>query len=227
MKTTNPLSRLFGPNPFSLLKSHMRVVMSCAEEMTGLFQAVIDGDQDRVQTIQEKIFAIEAEADVIKREVRQHLPRTILLPVNRADLIDLLNMQDKIANTTQDVAGLVVERHMSVPDGIKDYLMPFVEECLAVCRHAATIIEELDELLETGFSGPEAQTVSDMIDRLNKLEDSSDQKGMAMSRALFQHEDVLSPVSVIFWYRLIEWIGDTADHAEAVGERLQLMIDLR
>lgn len=227
MKTTNPISRLFGPNPFSLLKSHMRVVLSCAEELTGLFQAVIDGEQERVVSIQEKVFAIEAEADAIKKQVRQHLPRTILLPVNRGDLIDLLNMQDKIANSAQDVAGLVVERRMNVPDGIKEYLMPFVSDCLAVCRHAATIIEELDELLETGFSGPEAHSVSEMIDRLNELEDASDRSGMAISHALFQHEEDLSPVSVIFWYRLIEWIGDTADHAEAVGERLQLMIDLR
>lgn len=227
MKSTNPLSRLFGPNPFGLLKSHMRVVISCAEKLPALFEAVLAGKQDDVETVQMEIFRIEAEADALKREVRQHLPRTILLPVNRADLIDLLNMQDKIANATQDIAGLVVERQMTVPEGIQEYLMPFVETCLDVCRQSATIIEELDELLETGFSGPEAQSVSDMIDQLNLLEDTSDEKGMAISRALFKHEDDLSPVSVIFWYRLIEWIGDTADHAEAVGERLQLMIDTR
>jgi len=227
MKSTNPLSRLFGPNPFSLLKSHMRVVISCVEKLPALFEAVMAENQAEVERLQGEIFAIESEADTIKKEVRQHLPRTILLPVNRADLIDLLILQDKIANTAQDVAGLVVERRMTVPEGIRDHLMPFVETCLAVCHHAATIIEELDELLETGFSGPEAHSVSDMIDQLNKLEDRSDDQGMAISRALFKHEDELSPVSVIFWYRLIEWIGDTADHAEAVGERLQLMIDLR
>lgn len=205
----------------------MRVAISCAEKLPELFDAVIRADQATVDRVQEEIFVIESEADAIKREVRQHLPRTILLPVNRADLIDLLNLQDKIANTTQDIAGLVVERKMTVPEGIREHLMPFVKTCLEVCRHSATIIEELDELLETGFSGPEARTVSDMIDRLNKLEDQSDEMGMAISRALFAREDELDAVSVIFWYRLIEWIGDTADHAEAVGERLQLMIDLR
>jgi predicted phosphate transport protein (TIGR00153 family) len=106
MKTTNPLSRLFGPNPFSLLKSHMRVVISCTEKLPSLFEAVLAGQQDQVEVIQKEIFRIEAEADTLKREVRQHLPRTILLPVNRADLIDLLTMQDKIAHATQDIAGL-------------------------------------------------------------------------------------------------------------------------
>ena len=105
MKTTNPLSRLFGPNPFSLLKSHMRVVIACASKMSGLFEAVMANDSAVVERIQKEIFALEAEADAIKKDVRKHLPRTILLPVNRSDLIDLLNMQDKIANTTQDIAG--------------------------------------------------------------------------------------------------------------------------
>ena len=102
-----------------------------------------------------------------------------------------------------------------------------MDDCLRVCHQAATIIEELDELLETGFSGPEAKSVSDMIDQLNLMEDTSDESGMAILRALFKYEDELNPVSVMFWYRLIEWIGDTADHAEAVGERLLLMIDNR
>ena len=85
-------------------------------------------------------------------------------------------------------------------------------------------MEEMDELLETGFSGPEARKVSAMIDELNEIEHQSDQTGAAVSKALFAHEDQINPVSVIFWYRLLEWIGDTADYAEAVGNRLRLMI---
>jgi len=224
MKTTNPLSRLFGANPFSLLKKHMRVALSCAEELPLLFDALLKGDHEEVLRRKENIFKLEQDADDLHKEVRQHLPRTILLPVNRRDLLDLLEMQDKIADVSQDVAGLLVERRMSVPEGIRDHMMPFVDECIKVCRHAATIVEELDELLETGFAGPEAESVSKMIDKLNEMEDVSDVKGMEIGRALFKYEEHMNPVSVIFWHRLIEWIGDTADYAEAVGNRLRLMI---
>jgi len=224
MKTTNPLGRLFGPNPFSLLKEHMRVALSCAEELPGLFQALLDGDRTEVKRRKDLIFTLEQDADDIHKKVRQHLPRTFLLPVNRRDLLDLLEMQDKIADVTQDVAGLLVERQMTVPDGIQGHIMPYVEECIKVCRYGASIVEELDELLETGFSGPEAVSVSSMIDTLNEMEDVSDERGMDIARALFKFEDQMNPVSVIFWHRLIEWIGDTADYAEAVGNRLRLMI---
>jgi hypothetical protein len=47
---------------------------------------------------------------------------------------------------------------------------------------------------------------------------------MALVTALFAHEDDMSPVSVMFWYRLIHWIGNLADDAERVGNRLLLLI---
>ena len=41
---------------------------------------------------------------------------------------------------------------------------------------------------------------------------------------LFAQEDNMKPVSVMFWYQLIQWIGDLADYAEKVGDRLRLLI---
>ncbi|HAY37296.1 MAG: TIGR00153 family protein [Bacteroidetes Order II. Incertae sedis bacterium] len=227
MLGTSPLSRLFGKNPFSLLKQHMRVSLACAEELPDLFKALEAGDQAKVAELKDSIFKLEADADLLHREVRQNLPRTFMLPVNRRDLLDLLEMQDKIADVTQDIVGLLFERQMALPEGIKDHIHPYVEDCLNVVRHGASIIEEMDELLETGFSGPEADKVSAMIDELNTIEDQSDESGIAISSALFKFEDQMNPVSVIFWHRLIEWIGDTADYAEAVGNRLRLMISAR
>ena len=227
MLGTNPLSRLFGPNPFNLLKEHMRIALSCAEQLPALFEAVKAGDGKTFEALKNEIDRLENEADAIHKKVRQNLPKTFLLPVDRRDLLDLLDTQDKIANITQDIAGLMMERQMTIPPGIADPLTPFVHECIEVVRYCATIMEEMDELLETGFSGPEAKKVSEMIDRLNEIEQASDDTGAAVSKALFLCEKNLDPVTVIFWYRLLEWIGDTADYAEAVGNRLRLMITHR
>jgi hypothetical protein len=34
----------------------------------------------------------------------------------------------------------------------------------------------------------------------------------------------MKPVSVMFWYQMIVWIGDMADYAEKVGDRMRLLI---
>ena len=205
----------------------MRIALECAEQLDPLFQAILQGKKAEVLEYQVQIDRLEGEADEIFKEVRKHLPRTFMLPVDRRDLLGLLDMQDKIANVTQDIAGLLIERQMGIPEGIKEPLMPYVTECIGVVRHAASIMEEMDELLETGFAGPQALRVSGMIDELNEIEHQSDLTGIAVSKALFAHEDEINPVSVIFWYKLLEWIGDTADYAEAVGNRLRLMIAAR
>jgi uncharacterized protein Yka (UPF0111/DUF47 family) len=45
-----------------------------------------------------------------------------------------------------------------------------------------------------------------------------------LSFRLFLHEDEIKPVSVMMWYQLIQWVGDLADYAEKVGDRLRLLI---
>lgn len=146
------------------------------------------------------------------------------MPVDRRDLLDLLGMQDSIADTAQDIAGLLVERDMQVPAGMADDLRQLVARCVDAVNQAGLLIGELDELVETGFRGREAETVEGMIEKLNLIEDDTDKLGMALSQSLFAQEDSLKPVSVIFWYELIQWIGDLADYAEKVGDRLRLLI---
>jgi len=63
-----------------------------------------------------------------------------------------------------------------------------------------------------------------MLTALNDAEDETDELGIELARALFEHEDTLKPVSVMMWYRIIEWIGDLADYAEKVGDHLRLLI---
>ena len=75
-----------------------------------------------------------------------------------------------------------------------------------------------------GFRGREASDVEALLEELNTLEDKTDEMGIALVGSLFAMEDDLKPVSVIFWYQMLQWIGDVADNAENVGERMRLLI---
>ena len=224
MPSTNPLANLFGKSPFSALQGHMRVVLECVHEMPGLFEALAKGDHKEVTAIKDTIFEREEEADRIKNELRNRLPKSLFMPVDRRDLLEVLQMQDSIADTAQDIAGLLVERPMELPEFMQEPMFALTQRCVDVCEKSAEIIEELDELLAMGFRGREATRVEEMVTALNSLEDETDQLGLELSRRLFQHEDEIKPVSVMMWYQLIQWVGDLADYAEKVGDRLRLMI---
>ena len=224
MSSTNPFANLFGKSPFSALQVHMRVVLECVHQMPPLFEALAKGDHEEVVAVKDIIFEKEAAADTIKNEMRNRLPKSLFMPVDRRDLLEVLQMQDSIADTAQDIAGLLVERPMELPDFMQEPMLALTQRCVDVCEMSAKIIEELDELLAMGFRGKEATRVEEMVTALNKLEDETDELGIELSRRLFQHEDEIKPVSVMMWYQLIQWVGDLADYAEKVGDRLRLMI---
>ena len=221
-KITIPM--LFGKSPFTALQTHMREVVDCARDVQPLIQALADGDQAEVDKVKNRIFEREAKADEIKNELRLHLPKSLFMPVDRRDLLEILHLQDTIANRAQDIAGLLFERRMTIPPFMQEPLIALTARCIDTCEHSLSVIEELDELLALGFRGREAEKVNDMLKELNDVEDETDELGIALARALFDHEDEMKPVSVMMWYQLIEWIGDLADYAEKVGDRLRLLI---
>jgi predicted phosphate transport protein (TIGR00153 family) len=224
MSNGNTFSKLFGQSPFTALQDHMRVVVECAREVQPLIEALAADDQEQVIQLKDRIFEREAEADRIKHELRAHLPKSLFMPVDRRDLLEVLLLQDTIANVAQDIAGLLIERKMSIPDFLRDPLIELTARCVDTVEHAAKVIEELDELLAIGFRGREVDSVDQMLKELNLIEDETDELGIALARALSDHEDELKPVSVMMWYQIIEWVGDLADYAEKVGDHLRLLI---
>lgn len=215
---------MFGPSPIKPIEQHMHKVHTCAKVLTPFFNAVITNNWHQAASLHEEIHRLEKEADQMKKDLRLHLPSGLFLPVPRTDLLELLHYQDKIANKTKDIAGLVMGRKMTIPQSIEPLLSPFVETCINASRQACKAINELDELLESGFRGNEVKIVEEMIVQLDHLEHQSDEMLVKIRSEIFELESSLSPVDAIFLYQVIEWIGQLADSAQTVGGRLQILL---
>jgi predicted phosphate transport protein (TIGR00153 family) len=113
---------------------------------------------------------------------------------------------------------------MPVPEPLRAPLLDLCRAVLRTCDGSVEAIDRLDELMELGFRGREAERVEEMIDRVCQLEGETDRLGIVVTRELFRIEDRVSPVDVLFWYQLIDWIGNLADNAEKVANRLRLLI---
>ena len=224
MAIGNPFGNLFGKSPFLPIQQHMAKAHSCAETLITFIQATLDNDWDKAAEQQRQISVLENEADDMKRSVRVNLPKSLFLPVPRSDLLDMLSMQDKIANCAKDIAGLMLGRKINLPEIIADDMLEYVKDSVAASAQALKAINELDELLETGFSGREVNVVESMIEELDRLENHTDKLQVAIRSALFSVEHELPPVEVMFLYKIIDRIGDLADRAQQVGSRLEVLI---
>lgn len=220
----NPFVSLFGRSPIGPMQEHIAKAYECAAKLVPFFQAVMAEDWERVEQVQQEMVRLEKEADKLKRDVRIHLPKSLFLPVPRSDLLELLSVQDKVANRAKDIAGLMLGRKMSIPQQLQPIIMPYVQRTVDACAQALTAMNELDEILETGFGNREVARVTAMIEELEDIEHDTDRMQIEVRRNLYKIEKELPPVDVIFLYTIIEWIGDVADRAERVGNRLEQLL---
>ena len=63
--------------------------------------------------------------------------------------------------------------------------------------------------------------IENMIDESHQIEHDTDEIQIDVRKTLFAMEKDISPVDVIFLYKMIQWTGDLADNAEQVGNLLQ------
>ena len=221
---SNPLSMLFGKSPIRPLQKHMCVVTSCAAELSDFFQAAVAGDWVRAEAHYDSICNLENQADDIKRELRLQMPKGLFMPVHRSDVLELITVQDNIANRARDIAGLMLGRQMSIPAPIREEMCQLVDGAIAVTRQALKLINELDELLETGFSDREVDLVEEQIHELDDKERSTDILERTIRHKLFAVEKDYHPIDMMFLYDIIQKVGGLANRARRVGGRLQTLV---
>ncbi len=218
------ISKLFGTSPFEPLYQHMLKVKACVDLVKPFMDAVLAGDDKKAEEVAEKIYKAEHDADLVKKDIRSHLPKSIFLPVSRGDLLSFLKEQDHIADSAEDLAVLLTIRKPNLPEDIKEELKDFVDKVLATYETAMKVSSEIKVLAETSFGGVEAHKVVELIEKLKFREHEADKAQMAAARKLFAIENKLDPVSVVMWMHIFKELGTLANHAENTGDRMRIML---
>jgi len=218
------LFSMFGRSPIYPLQEHMHTVFSCVNLLEDFFKAVIKKDWQTVTVLRQKIADQESTADTLKRKLCLNLPRGLFMAINRADILGLVTTQDKMANKAKDIAGIICGRKMALPEVIHEKFLSFLELVITASKKANKAINELNELLETGFSDKEISIVNTMVTELSLIERYTDAMQIEIRYLIFQIEKDLSPIDVIFLYKILEWIGSIANIAQHVGDKLQVAI---
>ncbi len=217
------IQSLFGRSPIRPMQQHMEAAVACARQIPLLFESMAEGDVPALAPRRAEVDRLEHEADRIKNEIRQHLPKRLFMAVERRDMLEILHAQDSIADTAQDIAELVDQRAMVLPEALRAPMRELVERVMVAVEQARRIIHELDELVETGFQGREVGRVEEMIVELERIESDTDALQDRVTRQLFGMEAELG-LATVYWHRLIGQVADLADFAERVGSRLRLLI---
>jgi len=218
------LSGIFGTSPVAPLEGHIEKVHECAQLLIPFIDASLEKDKTQRNQLLSSIVALEREADDLQKELRLRLPKSLVMPVDRRDLLEVLRMQDTIAGAVRDIAGLIVGRDIEMPESLRDKYNHLVRRCVDASAQAKNVINELDELVETGFGPKVVEVVENMLSELDAIEHDTDQILVTLYHGLKDIENSLNPVDVMFLYRLFDLTGKIGDRAQRVGSRLMLML---
>lgn len=210
--------------PFSQLLDHMGKVRECIDLLGEGIIRYYQGDYQNFSTLTKKISEIEHEADLIKSNLRNHLPNSLFMPVDKGKFLWALREQDAILDHADNLAHMLNMRRTTIP---KDLQPLFIEHSKLVMKTVGAMekaVENIKDLVETSFVKREREQTKEFIYNVHKLEYEADKKKYDMTKGIYRLEKELEPMDVYHLLKIADWVDDIADHAENVADWLRAMI---
>jgi len=225
------LSRLLGSNaPFDLLLTHLRKTMDCVTLTKPLLNAAVSGDTATLKNVADQVFKLEHEADVIKNQIRDHLPKSMLMSVSRADFLAYLREQDGLADKVEDLAAMLLMRDFHLPEQwangkFRDDLLTLADYAVTTAQQACAMMNNFGELRRKGFSGDEIEQLREEARAVGHMEWQVDKLQYKLVQSLLTLDDPDWPfASTYILLEVVRALGRLADHAEGMGDFIRLMI---
>ncbi|MEZ5315344.1 MAG: TIGR00153 family protein [Chlamydiales bacterium] len=221
------LARIFGRSPFAPLQTHMEKVAICVKKLVSLFDALSKKDYQLIALIAKEVSQLEHEADLTKNEIRNNLPTGLFLPIARTSLLEILALQDNIADRIEDAAVLLTFGNLEILPFFESELQSFLEKNLETFDGVYKIIQEMDQLLESSFGGKEAEKVRKIVDEVAFKEHECDLVQRSLLKKMFQDCDQISNPTFFLWMKVIQEIASLSDGSEKLANRVRMTLEVK
>lgn len=215
---------LLRKSPFGPLARHTEQVHDAVTLIRPLVEAFTAGDWDRTAEVSERIGELEHQADLIKNDIRDNLPKSVFLPVDRSDVLRFLRIQDRIADSAEDVGVLLTMRHTPTPQGMQQGVLALVGSVIDTGDAWFNAAQELFSLQQASFTGSKVEKVILLINEVREREREADRHQAAVTQQLFGHEPEIGPLSIMLWMNIFRALGMVANYAESTADQLRLML---
>lgn len=216
------LANLLKRSPFENTFKHAVKVSQCGPLFVEAVQVYFKPDRDKFEFLKEEIRDIEAEADRMKRNIRAHLPASILMPVEKSVFFTFLREADKVVDCVKNSLYWMSYFDLSLPPDIqRDYIL--------LVKEVGDYIGLLPEMVLRAHNyfrsrmEQDRVAVKDIIREIRFREKESDDLEKTLFIRLCADESI-PPRTFFLMIRLVETTGDIADHLENASDMMRAMI---
>ncbi len=216
------LLSLFRESPFVRLQQHAEKVRAGGQLFRTAIQCYLDSDCAEFEDLHLKVTVLESEADKIKQNLRAHLPKGVLLPVEKFQFLWYLREADKVIDAMQDALHWLSYRKTTVPAPLVDDLQLMVDKAVEIIDQIPLMVSGALQYFRS-FSKKERLQVKTVIHNLRQKEFESDQIERKLKSDVFTLTQN-DPATTFHLIRLIEYIGEISNRAENAGDMMRAMI---
>ncbi|MEF8880000.1 MAG: TIGR00153 family protein [Candidatus Thermoplasmatota archaeon] len=210
--------------PFTQLLEHMGKIREAIDMLGGGLKEYYKGEYENFANLTKKIAKLEHEADIIKSNLRNHLPSSLFMPVDKGKFMWALREQDSILDHADNLVNMLHMRRTKIPEKLQPLFIEHAEIVMETFDAMEDAVENIKDLVETSFVKRERKQTKEFIYKVHELEYKADQKKFEVTRGIYEMEDELEPMDVYHLLKIADWVDDIADHAENVSDWLRSMI---
>ena len=211
-------------SPFGQLLEHMEKVRECTDLLGDGLLRYYKGDYKSFSELAENVSRLEHKADNIKRNLRNHLPNSLFMPVDKGKFMWALREQDKILDHAENLVRMLDMRHTKIPKELQEVFIDHAKLVMKTVEAMEDAVENVRDLVETSFVKREREQTKQLVREVHEYEWKADQKKYEATQGIYKFEKKLNPVDVYHLLKIADWVDDIADHAENVADWLRAMI---
>ncbi len=222
MKFFRSVGEVFGYSPFRSLKQHASLCGRAVGSLQQQFEAYRRGDFEEVERLRDEIDELEEHADLIKEEIRGNVTKSLMLPVDRHDLLEFLKVQDDIINNCEHVGHMLTFRRVAAPEEIWDEFSILLSKIMETVNEYEAMVEHITRLVESSFSKREVKAALEHVPVVEKLEHECDLVQIGLHTRLFNSS--LNPLDIMLMVEWVVHLGYIANAAARAADRFRIMI---
>jgi predicted phosphate transport protein (TIGR00153 family) len=216
-----PIFKLFRKSPFDDLRLHADKVEECTSIFKKAVECYMDKQLQEYERLTQEVSQLESQADAIKRRIRGHLPKGVIMSVDKFQLFMYLREQDKVLDAADDALDWLTFRMTEIPEAIRGDILNLVDKAIEVIRLLGPMIDTANSYFRYN-DDKDRQRVKELIRGIRHREHEADQIEKALKKTIFNLD--IEPLSVCHLTHVLDKIGEIADHAENAGDMMRAMV---
>ena len=186
-----------------------RTVTYFAEAVKAFIACDLNAKTKAIENVRES----EHQADIMKSKMVTELSDSLLMPPDRADLMNFVTTLDKIADWTNGAARLLGFIEQKLPDNI-------LKNMSSATELIVSSISELKEAISAIIKNDLKKAISD-CEEVARIEHEADDQKKTLIEAIIHTK--LEPTSLLLSYQLAEYMEGVTDKIEDAADFIKIL----